>query len=113
MNRVKKPVVEWFTNEVNLVKRTVFHVGMVLLALVLAILLTWMFSFTLRIGWLSWVGLSLYLLAPVAVLIASIVRFRRRRTALFLTFGISLFAAMVLSLILLMAAIAVALHHFT
>lgn len=92
-------------------KRIAWHLLMVLLALITSFGMLSLVIITLRYA--SSIGVVIYLAIAVAILVWSIVRYRRRRQRLFLTYGIALLASAVLLLAGLLAMVILAMRSFT
>lgn len=89
------------------------HVAVSALGVAAAAALTGAWVFTLRYESASKIGFAVYVVLPVGVLAAAIVRHSRRRSPYLLNFGISFAAGTLLSVLLVILAVIMALRSFT
>lgn len=89
------------------------YVGIVLLAIVSAFILTMLLMLVLRVQTAGSVGFGIYFLIPIVLLVWSIISYTRHQNGLFLTFSITLVISMILFFALLIFVILMALKSFT
>ena len=94
-------------------KKKLQHVGTSLLGLVAALLMTAGLLTIFRGSVGAWVGLAIYAVVPAGILVWSIIRYSRQKSAMFLNFGISLMVSIFVFFSLAILLVVMAMKSFT